>query len=90
MEAALELIPDSSDSTLLKFMESDVMDVTKSLPKKASGPDKIEGEHLIYAGDFFNILLTAILNTILVTGYICPQFLQKRCFTILIYHTERA
>ena len=77
VEAALELIPDSSDSTPLKFSESDVMDVTKSLPKrKASGPDMIEGQHLIYAGDIFNKLLIALLNAILVTGYV-PDFFRK-------------
>ena len=59
------------------------MDVTKSLQKrKASGPDMIEGEHIIYDGDIINKLLTALLNAILVTGYVPDSF--RKGFTIPI------
>ncbi len=60
----------SAPHDYVSFTPDEVADVIESLSfKKASGPDEIDPEHLIYDGHVLVQHLTTIFNAILETGY---------------------
>ncbi len=76
-------VTDTENATVI-FSTSEVLTAINSLHKrKAPGPDGIEAEHIIYAGESLLLPLTHLFNSIADLGYIPKSFRDGLLIPIL-------
>ena len=72
----LGALDDISDMNVEKFTVSDIANAVKQVKKgKASGPDGISGEHIVYSDKRIIVLLCMLFNTMLTHAYLPSNFM---------------